>query len=362
MNRQVFSKKIDVASLKLPFILESGFTFESAPVVYETYGNLNENRDNVILVLHGLNADSHGASHNEGDVSGWWEPMVGPGKVLDTERYFVLIPNGLGSCFGTLGPLTINPVTGQKYGADFPQITVRDMIHLTRRLLSALGISAPSAVVGGSLGGMQALEWAVSFPEDGADVIGIVAPERTSAQSIGFNHIMKQAVENDPNWQGGYYDENQPPEKGLALARSVGMMTYQTGESAEQKFGRRRREGQWEIGNYLDYQGKKVVARFDANSYLRLLDAMDSHDLTRGRAEYPKELAGKKGRIFLIGDDSDLLYGISNQKELAEKWVDAGADARWYDLDTFHGHDSFLVDFPKLSAVIRDFMEEKGSR
>lgn len=356
--KELFRENIEVANSKNPFRTESGYTFSSAPVAYESYGRLNNEKTNVILLLHGLSGHTHAASHHEEDEPGWWEPFIGPGKLLDSNHYFILIPNLLGSCFGTLGPLTINPETQVPYGSDFPSITVRDMVQLHRRLLDQLQIDRPQWVIGGSLGGMQALEWATLFPEDGANVISIVAPEKTSTQAIGFNHIMRRAIFNDPNWNNGRYNPDTPPKYGMATARSVGMLTYQTEESTERKFGRRQKNGRWEIENYLDYQGNKMAESFDANSYLRLIDAMDTHDLERDREDYPGMIKQKKGKILLIGDDSDFLYGISHQKNLAEKWKYWGANASWHDLHTGNGHDSFLVNFKELEPVVRNFMKE----
>lgn len=356
--KELFRESIEVANSKNPFLTESGYSFSNAPVAYESYGKLNSKKTNVILLLHGLSGHTHAASHHEEDEPGWWEPFIGSGKLLDSDHYFILIPNLLGSCFGTLGPLTINPETHVSYGSEFPRITVRDMVQLHRRLLDQLQIDRPQWVIGGSLGGMQALEWATSFPEDGANVISIVAPEKTSAQAIGFNHIMRRAIFNDPNWNDGRYETENPPSYGMATARAVGMLTYQTEESTERKFGRRQKDGQWEIENYLDYQGNKMAESFDANSYLRLIDSMDAHDLERGRDNYTEIIRRKKGRVLLVGDDSDFLYGISHQKNLAEKWQSWGADASWHDLHTQNGHDSFLVNFKELEQVLKDFMKE----
>lgn len=356
--KELFRESIEIASPENPFLTESGYSFSSVPIAYESYGRINREKTNVILLFHGLSGHTHAASHHEEDEPGWWEPFIGSGKLLDSEQYFVLIPNLLGSCFGTLSPLTKNPETQIPYGSKFPSITVRDMVQLHRRLLDHLRIEKPQWVIGGSLGGMQALEWATSFPEDGANIISIVAPEKTSAQAIGFNHIMRRAIFNDPNWNDGEYKAESPPCYGMATARAVGMLTYQTEESAERKFGRRQRDGQWEIENYLDYQGNKMAEFFDANSYLRLIEAMDTHDLERDREDYPAIIRRKRGRILLVGDDSDLLYGISHQKHVAEKWRRWGADANWHDLHTQNGHDSFLVNFKELEQVVKDFMKE----
>lgn len=354
-------KIVETASKENLFYLESGEFFDSAPVAYEAYGTLNKEKSNVILLLHGLSGNTHGASHSANDQPGWWEELIGPGKVLDTQRYFIVIPNILGSCYGTLGPTSINPQTGEPYGPDFPSITVRDMVALQQRFLQTLGIESPSWVIGGSLGGMQALEWAASNPESKSNIISIVAPEKTSAQAIGFNHIMRRAIVNDPNWLEGKYNPENPPTFGMATARAVGMMTYQTEESMERKFARNRRNNRWEIENYLDYQGEKMAASFDANSYLRLIEAMDSHDLSHGRSDYPDCMKGYQGKVFLIGDDSDMLYGISHQMELAKKWQNQGVDIQWRDLGTVNGHDSFLVNFNEMKEILLEIMDEKPS-
>ena len=357
MMKLPFLKTLNIATSATPFTLDSGDSFSFAPVSYEDYGILNPQKDNVILILHGLTSHPHGASHHSEDQAGWWEPLIGAGKIFDTDRYYILVPNILGSSYGTLSPLTVNPVTEKAYGADFPSITVRDMVRLHRRLLDVLEISVPKLVVGGSLGGMQALEWAMNYPEDGADVVSIVAPERSSAQAIGFNHTMRQAIFNDPHWQQGNYSSTNPPNSGLGLARMIAMMTYQTEASMARKFGRLRRNEEWEIGNYLDYQGKKLAQRFDTNCYLRLIEAMDSHDVS-DRSDYQEKVSHKKGRILLIGDHSDLLYQIEHQQVLAAKWSGWGANAHWQDLETLNGHDSFLIDFPVLEKKLVQFLKE----
>lgn len=354
--KNTFQKKSSIVDEQNPFILESGYRFDHGEMVYESYGTLNSDRSNVMLILHGLSGNTHGASHDLKDAAGWWEPLIGEGKPFDTSRFFILIPNILGSCFGTLGPTTINPRTDKPYGGDFPQITIRDIVAYHHRFLEEFGISAPKWVIGGSLGGMQALEWAVSYPEDKAHIISMVAPEKTSAQSIGFNYLMRRALWNDPKWNGGDYDPEDPPLEGLATARGIGIMTYQTRASMDRKFGRDLQNERWEIENYLDHQGQKI-ADFDAHSYLRLIHSMDTHDLTRDRDDYESRVRMNQGRILLIGDQSDLLYDISFQKNLAEKWTQWGAHARWHDLKTENGHDSFLVNFDELSAVLKEFID-----
>lgn len=349
-------RQINVADENAPFIIESGYEFTHAEVAYESYGILNETRSNVVLLLHGLSGSSHGASHSKEDVRGWWEPLIGKGKVLDTDRYFVLVPNILGSCYGTLGPQSMNPRTQKRYGASFPEITVRDMVALHRRLLDALGVVEPLWVIGGSLGGMQAMEWGVLFGEGGSGIISIVAPEKMSAQGIGFNYLMRQAIYNDPHWENGNYDISSGPLQGLSIARGIGMMTYQTEFSMEKKFGRAKRNNEWEIGNYLAHHGKKMVAVFDAHCYLRLINSMDSHDLNRGRENYLQSIQKKRGKVVFIGDDSDLLYGIEHQSHLAEKWKNAGVDAVCHDLATSSGHDSFLSNFDELSKILVKYL------
>src|SRR6266567_6149443 len=263
--------------------LDNGATLAPVEVAYETYGELNAAKSNAILILHAFSGDAHaaGISHESGKP-GWWDNMIGPGKAFDTDKYFVLCSNVLGGCRGTTGPSSIDPATGCPYALKFPVITTRDMVRLQKMLIDHLGISRLLAVTGGSMGGMQALEWAVSYPDRVLAALPIATTARHSAQQIAFNEVGRQAITADPDWQGGNYYNRRPPARGLAVARMVGHITYMSDESMREKFGRRLRSSdEFEVESYLKYRGYKFVDRFDANSYIYITRAMDSYDLTQ---------------------------------------------------------------------------------
>ena len=264
--------------------LESGVVLAPVDVAYETYGTLNEAKSNAILVLHAFSGDAHAAGLDAEGQKGWWDDQIGPGKGFDTNKYFVICSNVLGGCKGSTGPSSINPSTGERYAMTFPVITIGDMVRLQKLLIDSIGISRLLSVAGGSMGGMQVLEWAVRFPEAVASAIPIASTARHSAQQIAFNEVARQAIMADPDWcEGNYYDK-KPPGRGLAVARMVGHITYMSDESMRQKFGRRQREenGIFEVESYLRYRGSQFVDRFDANSYLFITKAMDMFDLGHG--------------------------------------------------------------------------------
>ncbi|MCX7780758.1 MAG: homoserine O-acetyltransferase [Negativicutes bacterium] len=345
-----------VADARNPLLLASGAQLNEVVVAYETYGNLSAARDNVILVLHALTGDSHPAAHDAGDEVGWWEPLVGPGRPIDTDVFYVVCANVLGGCQGTTGPASPDPATGKPYGMRFPQITIRDMVHVQKRLLDRLGIDHVVLVIGGSMGGAQALEWAVTYPDfmDGAVVIA--APGFTAAQAIAYNKVGRDAIMLDPAWNGGDYYGTPGPVRGLAIARSLGMITYQSEASMEEKFGRRVRQGNFEIENYLHYQGESLVKRFDANSYLYLLRALDLHNVGNGYPSYEAALARVKAEVLVVGVSSDILYPSSQQRQLTAALRSAGARAEYREIDSPHGHDGFLIDFHLLRPIVDDFI------
>ena len=349
--------------------LESGGRLGPITVAYETYGTYNG--ANAVLILHALTGDSHvaGRYRPEDPKPGWWDPLVGPGKAFDTERYFVVCSNVLGGCQGTTGPASLDPATGLPYGPDFPVVTVRDMVQVQRALVERLGIRRLLAVAGGSLGGMQALEWAVQFPDQVAGSIPIAANARFHAQGIAFNEVQRRAILNDPAWQGGRYYPGPGPAAGLAVARMVGMITYRSLESMEEQFGRQVRRGgedaPWQdfdphfsVETYLEHQGEALVRRFDANSYLYLSKAMDLHDVSRGFPSHEAALARIRARMLVVGIRSDLLFPPQQQRGLTQDLLKAGVDARYLEMDSPWGHDSFLVDHHLLAPTIRDFLEE----
>ncbi|MBO8168364.1 MAG: homoserine O-acetyltransferase [Thermoanaerobacteraceae bacterium] len=348
--------------------LECGTRFGPVTVAYETYGELNDRGDNCILVLHALTGDAHVAGwHSEEDRKpGWWHDLIGPGRALDTGKYFVVCSNVLGGCYGTTGPPSINPDTGKFYGPDFPVITIRDMVKVQYLLLKKLGVKHIKAAIGGSMGGMQVLEWAMMYPGMLDAVIPIATSGRLSAQCIAFNAVQRQAILMDPEYKEGRYEPGKGPCRGLALARQIGTITYKSDESWAFKFGRTfsslREEdyycfdGKFEVENYLDYQGEKLVKRFDANSYLYLTKAMDLHDISRGRGNYSKVFSRFRGKVLTIGISSDFLYPKHYQEEIYRYFKDNGAESYYWELESPYGHDAFLIEFDKMSRKIGQFM------
>ncbi|MDR7868615.1 MAG: homoserine O-acetyltransferase [Sporomusaceae bacterium] len=351
-----YMKFATVATPERPLALVLGGALPEVTVAYETYGALAPDKDNVVLVCHALTGDSHCAAHNDNDEEGWWDLLVGPGRPIDTDRFFVICANVLGGCQGTTGPASPDPATGRPYGASFPEVTIRDMVRVQKRLLEALGINRLSLVIGGSMGGAQALEWAVTYPGFAEAVAALAAPGYASAQAIAYNRVGRQAVMLDPEWRGGDYYGGPGPVQGLALARGVGMITYQSEPSMAAKFARKTRNGQFEIENYLDYQGQCLVQRFDANSYLCLLRALDLYDLGMGHASYRAALARIEARVLVAGVTSDILYPAYQQIELVEILKSLGVRAEYAEVDSPHGHDGFLIDFDLLKPILREFV------
>src|SRR5699024_5626444 len=298
-------------TFKKPFITESGFCIAEPTIAYQTWGTLNKKRDNVVVICHALTADTAAGQ--------WFGGFFGAGKPIDPQRHFVICANALGSCYGTSSPLSINPENGAAYRANFPKVTIRDMVRLEQRLLDVLQISNIEMVIGGSMGGMQALELCIidSRPRS---AIFIGMGKRHSPWAIGISHAQRQAIYNDPNWNNGFYSEKKQPEKGLALARIIAMNSYRHPVDFEKKFDRNRQEGgeQFQVESYLNYQGKKLAKRFDAVAYERLTRAMDSHDVARGRSSYKQVLGSIDIPTLVIGIDSDLLYPAQEQHELAK--------------------------------------------
>lgn len=358
-----------VATLEDPLLLESGRRLAPVTLCYESFGQLNEAGDNAILICHALTGDSHVAGrYDPADRKpGWWDEAVGPGKPIDTNRYFVVCSNVLGGCQGSTGPASINPATGQPYGLDFPAITPRDMVRAQARLLDRLGIERLVAVVGGSLGAMQTLEWAATYPDRMDGIIPIGGAGRFHPQGIAFNEVQRQAILNDPGFLGGQYYGTPGPLKGLATARMLGMITYRSDESMWQQFGREvRGEGSdlergmglaYQVESYLHYQGEALVQRFDANSYLYLSRAMDLMDLGRGRDSYEAAHGLIKARVLSIGIRSDLLFPPYLQRETADLVRAAGGRATYLEMDSPWGHDAFLVDFHLIAEAIANFID-----
>lgn len=355
-----------------PLPLDSGIEFGPVSVAFETYGRLSPSRDNVILIAHALTGDSHCARHGEDDPhAGWWDPLIGPGKVFDTNRFFIICSNVLGGCQGTTGPASINPETGRPYGMEFPVITIRDMVRLQRKLLDHLGIERLFMVAGGSMGGMQALQWAVDYPDMVDGVMAIATPGQSSPQSIAYNEVARQCVFNDPHWFGGnYYMYDEGPDRGLSIARMLGMITFQSDASMRMKFDRRFMNAtqsdmfdfstQFEIESYLHYQGLKLVKRFDANSFLYLTRALDLFDLSYGYDSYEAALARIEAPVLVLGISSDILYPTHQQKELVAALQALNKDVRYVEMETIYGHDGFLIEFEKMEGPFREFIASVG--
>lgn len=355
-----------------PFQLESGQTLGPITVAYETYGTLSPAKDNVVLIPHALTGDSHCASHDDDDEPGWWEGFVGPGLAIDTNRYFVICSNVLGGCQGTTGPASIDPKTGKPYGMRFPMVTIGDMVRVQRELLKHLGIDRIHAVIGGSMGGMQALEWAVAYPEMVGAVVPIANPGRSSPQSIAYNEVGRRAIMADPAWNGGDYYDGDGPVNGLGIARMIGMITYQSDQSMWSKFGRELMHApvdslfdfatKFQVESYLHYQGKKLVERFDANTYLYLTRALDLFDLGRGRGGFKQALSRIKAPTLVIGISTDILYPPYQQKEIVSTLQELGADATYAEIDCPYGHDGFLIEAARVSEVLRTFLDRVDDR
>jgi len=347
---------------------ELGGTLGDVTLAYETWGALNGRADNVVLLTHALTGDSHAAGgpsagHRRG---GWWDPMVGPGRPIDTDQYFVVCSNVLGGCAGSTGPASLNPETGRPYGADFPVVTIRDMVRAQKRLLDGLAVRRLALVIGGSIGGQQALEWAVEFPDFVEKAAPVAATGSLGPQGVGMSEIGRRAIMADPNWQdGSYYGTGKIPEDGLAIARMAGMMTYQSAPGQWERFGRRPagrpalfREfgGRFEIESYLHYQGRDLVGRFDANSYLYLTRAMDLYDVASGYDSDIEALSRVSADLLFVGITSDWLFPAREVKDTAERARRAGAAARYAEIDTLSGHDAFLKDWAELGEAVTPFI------
>jgi homoserine O-acetyltransferase len=331
--------------------LDCGVTLAPVDVAYETYGTLNAERTNAILIVHAFSGDAHAAGEG-----GWWSSMIGPGLAFDTDKYFVICSNVLGGCRGTTGPGSINPETGRPWAMTFPIITISDMVRLQKKLIDHLGIARLLAVAGGSMGGMQALEWAVSYPDHVAAALPIATTARHSAQQIAFDEVGRQAIMADPDWNGGNYYGGKPPGRGLGVARMVGHITYMSDDSMREKFGRRLRSpDQFEVESYLTYRGYKFVDRFDANSYLYITRAMDSFDLTQ-RGTLSNLFNGSKTRFLVISFTSDWLYPSYQALEIVSALRGRNCDVAYCNLESRYGHDAFLVEVGEQTEVVRGFL------
>ncbi len=355
----------------IELVLESGTRLGPITVAYETCGELNAAGDNAILVLHALTGSAHAGGRRGPDdkIAGWWEPLYGSGKPFDPAKYFIISSNILGSCYGTTGPASINPATGKPYGTCFPVITVRDMVTVQKALLDHLGVKRLAAAVGGSLGGMQALEWGVMYPNFVDALIVIGACGRLYPQAIAFNEIGRRAIINDPAWQGGDYYPDRGPEAGLALARMVGTITYKSDVSMNRRFARKMIPetptifdlfSRFEVESYLYFHGDSLIKRFDANCYLYLTKVMDLHDIGRGRGSYSAAFGQIKARVLSIGISSDILFPTYQQQEIANLINKRGGKATYWELVSDHGHDAFLIEFEKMAPVMAKFINNSA--
>jgi homoserine O-acetyltransferase/O-succinyltransferase len=345
--------------------LECGRRLDAVTVAYECYGRLNAARDNAILVCHALSGGAHAAGWHEGSSKpGWWDVMIGPGRAFDTDRYFVISSNVLGSCYGTTGPSSIDPAFGRPYGSRFPVVTIGDMVNVQRALVDRLGISRLRAVAGGSMGGMQALQWAVQYPGAVGSVIAIATSPRHSPQQIAFNEIARRAVMSDPHWRGGDYYDGERPRAGLALARMLGHVTYLSDRGMQRKFGRRLRtdgphdglESAFEVERYLDHQGRAFVERFDANSLLRLTRAIDRFDLVPAGGKLRDAFTTSDAAFLLLTFSSDWLYPPYHLESVAEAASAAGRPVTYQEIQSDYGHDAFLLEHRAQEPVIRAFL------
>jgi homoserine O-acetyltransferase len=352
-----------------PLPLASGASLASYDLVYETYGRLNAARSNAVLVCHALNASHHVAGHYEGQERslGWWDNMVGPGKPVDTRRFFVIGVNNPGSCFGSTGPMSVDPASGRRYGSRFPVVTVEDWVNAQARLADRLGIERFAAVMGGSLGGMQALSWALQYPRRIAHCVAIATTPKLTAQNIAFNEVARTAIRSDPDFHGGdYYEHGVKPRRGLGVARMIGHITYLSGDDMAEKFGRSMRaddyqfhyDAEFEVESYLRYQGDKFSEYFDANTYLLITRALDYFDPARATGgDLRAALAPASARFLLASFTTDWRFTPERSREIVEALVASDRDVTYLEIDAPHGHDAFLLDDPRYHAAVAAYFD-----
>jgi homoserine O-acetyltransferase len=347
--------------------LESGEILGPVTLAYETYGVLNKEKSNAILVLHALSGDAHAAGFHRGEASpGWWDAMIGPGKPFDTDRYFVICSNVVGGCKGSTGPSSIDTGTGKPYALEFPFVTIADMVHAQRHLIDFLEIEKLLCVAGGSMGGMQALQWVASYPERVRSAIPIATALKHSPQQIAFNEVSRQSIMADPAWREGNYYESGQPERGLAVARMIGHITFMSDQSMEEKFSRRLKkdrfsfnfDADFEVEGYLHYRGANFVKRFDANSYLYITKAMDYFDLSGGKLINGRAV---DTRFLVISFKSDWLYPAYQSQEIVRQLKQKQVDATYCELKSTYGHDAFLVELEGQTTLIHHFLEKTYS-
>ncbi len=361
-----------------PVALDGGGSLRHVDIAYETWGQLDADGANAVLICHAWTGDSHvagslGIGH---PTSGWWEGVVGPGLAIDTARWFVVSVNVLGGCMGSTGPASRHPDDGKPYGSRFPVITIRDMIRCQARLADHLGIRVWHSIIGGSMGGMQVLEWAITYPDRVRSIVPIATCAQSSAQQIAWGAIGRRAIALDPKWQGGDYYDSDPdngPHEGLAIARMVAQVTFRSDNVFSDRFGRELADGatlrdgldlwqRFEVERYLDHHGDKLVRRFDANSYLLIGKAMDLHDVGRGRGGLERAMARIKVPTLVMGIWSDILYPSYQQREIHGLLAKQGTPCEYVEIDSPHGHDAFLIDLDQVGAPLGTFLDEVAKR
>jgi homoserine O-acetyltransferase/O-succinyltransferase len=356
-----------------PLALASGASIAGYTLKIETYGALNADRSNAVLVCHALNASHHVAGvYSDGPrTGGWWDNMVGPGKPVDTERFFVIGVNNLGSCFGSTGPMSVNPATGRPYGASFPVVTVEDWVDSQARVADALGIQAFAAIMGGSLGGMQAISWTIRYPARIRHCVTIASTARLSAQNIAFNDVARTAIQSDPDFHGGdYYAWHKVPRRGLRVARMIGHITYLSGDDMAERFGRARRDKvgsdayafgygvEFEVESYLRYQGDKFAEYFDANTYLLITRALDYFDPARAHGgSLASALAPARADFLVVSFTTDWRFPPERSREIVQALIENDRDVAYAEIAAPHGHDAFLLDDPRYHRVVRNYFE-----
>lgn len=374
-ERKMISQSVGIVETKYYTIeknirLESGEEFGPITIAYETYGRLNGKKDNAILVLHALTGDAHAAGyHSETDIKpGWWNDMIGPGKAFDTDKYFIISSNMLGGCKGTTGPSSINPQTGKAYGTDFPVITIEDTVKVQKELVEHLGVKKLLSVAGGSMGGMQALMWSITYPEMVESTILIATTSKLSAQGIAFNAVGRNAIISDPDWQNGdYYDKERKPDRGLSIARMVGHITYLCEEAMHKKFGRKLQNKtkpdftmdiDFQVESYLQHQGQVFVDRFDANSYLYITKAVDYFDLGAKYGSLEEAFKHTDAKFLIMSFTSDWLFPTSQSKEMVNALLRANKDVSFCEIESPCGHDAFLLEFETQTNIIKSFLKD----
>ncbi len=355
---------VTFSSREAPFPLVAGGALPSVTMAFETWGELAPDGDNLVLITTGLSASSHVTRHHTDDEPGWWEAMVGPGRPIDTRRWFVVCINVLGGCFGSTGPASTDPATGRPYGSTFPVINVEDIVEAQVRVLDHLGVRRARLVLGSSLGGMLALQWGAQRPDRVASVCGIATPGRSYAFSIAWRAVQRWVVMGDPAWKGGEYAPGEGPVTGLNLARAIGILSYRSPAEFDERFGRdldssdaAGRWGRFSVESYLTHNAAKFGERFDANSYLTLARAMDFFDLGRGCPSYEEGVARITGPSLIVGFSSDLLFPVNQQREVAEILRRAGRPVRYEEFETVHGHDTFLIEIDRLGRILVEFLQ-----